>query len=56
MLQTTFIELKYVTNPRFTFEVDFMREQFLDLGSPRKEWIRLVNQAVKAKYFDTGLR
>ena len=56
ILQTTFIELKYVTNPRLTFQVDFMGEQEVDLGGPRKEWIRLMNQAMKEKYFDNGLR
>ena len=28
----------------------------VDLGGPRKEWIRLVNREMKAKYFDNGLR
>ena len=56
ILQTTLMELKYVTNPRFTLQVDFMRVKSFDLGGPRKECIRLVNQAVKANYFDTGLR
>ncbi|XP_048585046.1 uncharacterized protein LOC116620729 isoform X2 [Nematostella vectensis] len=27
-----------------------------DLGGPRKEWIRLMNCAIKEKYFDQGLR
>ena len=26
------------------------------MGGPRKEWIRLMNQAIKEKYFDHGLR
>ena len=33
-----------------------MGEQSTDLGGPRKEWIRMVNREIKAKYFDQGLR
>ena len=33
-----------------------MGEVSVDLGGPRKEWIRLVNREMKAKYFDNGLR
>lgn len=33
-----------------------MGEECADLCGPRKEWIRLVNQAIKKKYFDQGLR
>ena len=39
-----------------TFEVDFIGELARDLGGPRKEWIRLMNAAIKNKYFDNGLR
>ena len=33
-----------------------MGEEFVDQGGPCKEWIRLMNQAIKEKYFDHGLR
>ena len=33
-----------------------MGEKARDLGGPRKEWIRLMNLAIKEKYFDNGLR
>lgn len=33
-----------------------MGEKARDLGGPRKEWIRLMNLAIKEKYFDHGLR
>ena len=33
-----------------------MGEECVDYGGPRKEWIRLMNQAIKQKYFDHGLR
>jgi len=33
-----------------------MGEVAKDYGGPRKEWIRLVNSAMKTKYFDNGLR
>ena len=56
ILETTFSELRYITNYRFTFQVDFMGEECVDQGGPRKEWIRLMNQAIKEKYFDQGLR
>ena len=38
------------------FEVDFMGELAKVLGGPRKEWIRLMNLAIKEKYFDNGLQ
>ena len=38
------------------FQVDFMGEQSVDFGGPRKEWIRLMNHAIKEKYFEHGLR
>ena len=56
ILQTTFSELQYITNYRLTFQVDFMGEECVDQGGPLKEWIRLMNQAIKEKYFDQGLR
>ena len=33
-----------------------MGELTHDLGGPRKEWIRLMNMAIKDKYFNKGLR
>ena len=56
ILETTISELEYITNYRPTFQVDFMGEECVDHGGPRKEWIRLMNQAIKEKYFDHGLR
>lgn len=56
ILETTFSELKSVECFNLTFEVDFMGEQARDLGGPRKEWIRLMNIAIKDKYFKNGLR
>jgi len=56
ILKTTFAELACIENFNITFEVDFMGEKAKDLGGPRKEWIRLINVAIKEKYFDNGLR
>eukprot|EP00794_Sanderia_malayensis_P002401 gene2401-2765_t len=56
IIQTTFDELQFISNPRLTFQVDFMGEDSTDLGGPRKEWIRLLNREIKAKYFDHDLR
>lgn len=56
ILETTISELEYITNYRLTFLVDFMGEECVDQGGPHKEWIRLMNQASKEKYFDHGLR
>ena len=56
ILNTTFSELKDIQDYCITFEVDFVGEIAKDLGGPRKEWIRLMNQAMKEKYFDKGLR
>ena len=56
ILETTISELEYITNYRPTFQVDFMAEECVDQGGPRKEWIRLMNQAIKEKYLDHGLR
>ena len=33
-----------------------MGEECIDQDGPRKEWIRLMNQAIREKYFDRGLR
>ncbi|KAL9960243.1 hypothetical protein ACROYT_G033677 [Oculina patagonica] len=56
ILKTTFEELKHVTDPRVTFEVQFYGEQAVDTGGPRKEWIRLCNRNIKDTYFDNGLK
>ena len=56
ILGTSFSELASIANFHLTFEVDFMGEKAKDLGEPRKEWIRLMNLAIKEKYFDHGLR
>ncbi len=56
ILETTFSELEYIENFRLTFNVDFMGEECVDLGGPRKEWIQLMNNAIKEKLFDQGLR
>ena len=56
LLQSTFSELEFIHNYRLTFSVDFMGEECVDQGGPRKQWIRLVNQAIKKKYFENGLR
>ena len=56
ILKSTFSELEFVENLRFTFQVDFMGEESLDQGGPRKEWLMLVMQEIKQKYFDLGLR
>ena len=56
VLETTFSELEFIDNYRLTFKVDFMEEESVDQGGPRKEWIRLMNRQMKDKYFDNGLR
>ena len=56
ILESTFCEFQCIENFRLTFKVDFMGEESVDLGGPRKEWIRLMNHAIKEKYFDHGLR
>ena len=56
VLETTFSELEFIDNYRLTFKVDFMGEESVDQGGPRKEWIRLMNRQMKDKYFDNGLR
>ena len=47
ILKTAFTELASIENFHITFEVDFMGKKARDLGGPRKEWIRLMNLAVK---------
>lgn len=39
-----------------TFQVDFMGEERVDNGGPRREWIRLMKQAIKEKNLNHGLR
>ena len=56
ILKSTFSELEFVENLRLTFQVDFMGEESLDQGGPWKEWLMLVMQEIKQKYFDLGLR
>ena len=56
IVNTTFTELVPIENFHITFEVDFMGEKARDLGGPCKEWIRLVNLAIKGKYIDHDLR
>ena len=56
ILGTSFSELQYITNYRLMFHVDFMEEECVDNDGPCREWIRLMNQAIKEKYFDDGLR
>ena len=56
ILKTTFEELESISDFCTTFEVDFMGEIAKDYGGPRKEWIHLVNSAMKDKYFEKGLR
>lgn len=56
ILETTFEDLKHVSDPRVTFEVQFYGEQAVDSRGPRKEWIRLCNQKIRDTYFDNGLK
>lgn len=56
IVKTTFAEFESIDDYCKTFEVDFMGEEARDLGGPRKEWIRLMNHALKDKYFSNGLR
>lgn len=56
ILETTFDELKGITDPSITFNVQFYGEHAADRGGPRKEWIRLVNQEIKKKKFDHGMK
>ena len=54
ILRRTFDELTYIHNPRNTFQVDFMGEDCIDLGGPRKEWIRLMNQHIRRNVLKMG--
>ena len=54
VLQSTFTELESITDYRVTFEVDFLGEMAKDYGGPRKEWITLVNKAIKKKILTTA--
>ena len=54
IMESTFSELEAIQNFHITF--DFIGEMARDLGGPRKEWIHLMNAAMKDKYFDKGLR
>ena len=56
VLQSTFTELESITDYHVTFEIAILEEMAKDFGRPRKEWIALVNKAIKEKYFDNGLR
>ena len=56
VLQSTFIELESITDYHVTFEIAILEEMAKDFGRPRKEWITIVNKAIKEKYFDNGLR
>ncbi|XP_022778455.1 uncharacterized protein LOC111320014 [Stylophora pistillata] len=55
-LISTFSELEFIENYRFTFKVGFTGEDVVDLGGPRREWLRIVCREIKEKYFDRGLR
>ncbi|PFX17859.1 hypothetical protein AWC38_SpisGene17805 [Stylophora pistillata] len=56
ILTTTFAEFESINDFCKRFEADFMGEEARDLGGPRKEWIRLLNHAMKEKNFANGLR
>ena len=56
ILTSTFSELEAIQNFHITFKVDCFGEMARDMGGPRKEWIRLMNAAIKEKYFDRGVR
>ncbi|EDO49304.1 predicted protein [Nematostella vectensis] len=56
LLSTSGSELSGIQDHTLTFEVEFIGEMAKDLGGPSKEWIRLMNCAIKEKYFDQGLR
>lgn len=56
IIHKKFQEFESIEDFNLTFEVDFMGERAKDLGGPRKEWIRLMNLAIKEKYLDHGLR
>ena len=56
VLETTFSELEFVDDYTLAFKVDFMGEESVDLGGPRRGQIRLVNGEMKAKNFNNGLK
>lgn len=56
LISSTFAELESIEDFNITFEVDFIGEIAQDHGGPRKEWIRLMNAAIKEKYFSNGLK
>ena len=56
IINTTFLELKSITQFTITFQVDFIGENALDYGGLRLEWIGLMNRAIKEKYFQDGLK
>ena len=56
ILTSTFSEQEAIQNFHITFEVDFIGEMARYMGGPRKEWIRLMNAAMKEKYFDRYVR
>eukprot|EP00112_Aurelia_sp_Birch-Aquarium-sp1_P013962 Seg299.4 transcript_id=Seg299.4/GoldUCD/mRNA.D3Y31 product="hypothetical protein" protein_id=Seg299.4/GoldUCD/D3Y31 len=56
ILSTRIEELKAVTDPRMTFQVQFYGEQTVDSGGPRKEWLQLCQRAVHSKYFEHRMK
>ena len=56
IVKTTFDELKFIKNFRLTFRVDFLAEEAVDHGGPRKEWIEMTNRELNNTYFQNGLR
>ena len=54
VLQSTFIELESITDYHVTFEIAILEEMAKDFGRPRKEWITIVNKAIKEKYLTTA--
>ncbi|XP_071157579.1 uncharacterized protein [Mytilus edulis] len=56
LLNTAMDEIGSLSDLRVTLEVQFNNEVALDYGGPRKEFFRLLMQAIKEKYFDNGLR
>lgn len=56
ILQTAFDEVRELEDLRMTLQVQFYEECADDYGGPRKEFFRLVMNAIKEKYFDKGIR
>ena len=56
ILKTTFDEIEYISDFRLTFCVDFISEESVDLGGPRKEWLEIINREIYDVYFKNGLR